>query len=821
MKRIMSLLLAVVLIIGVCPAVSADTADSVSQMVSQMSLYDKVTQMMMVELREWDGRDLTVMNTAVSNLIKRYRFGGVVLFSDNLQNTEQAFTLVKEMQLAATANGGTAMLIAADQEGGSVYRLQGGTALPGNMAVGATYAAFGTHYAYESGKIIGSELASLGINTNLAPVVDVNNNPNNPVIGLRSYGDDAQMVGELASATINGMSQYNVIGCAKHFPGHGDTATDSHYGLPVVNKPLSVLKENELKPYEVAIDQGIDMIMTAHILYPQLESDKIVSQKTGKAESLPATMSDDVLTGLLKNDMGFDGIVITDAMNMAGVTDKWSEVQAAVIAVQAGADMICRPCATYCEADFADFDTIISGVIKAVENGTIPMSRINDAVTRILTVKEKKGLLDYNAADYTLANAKATVGSTANRETEREIAAAAVTVIKNHSVLPLSLTSKSRVLMAVPYDNERAQMIMGWNRAVKAEIVPKGAEVEYVRFSSSTTLADLKPMLDRADAVIVNSEMSSASRMAGKHWLSSIPSQITTYCKTNGKISVVLSVDKPYDVQMYANADAILAVYGCKGSTVDPTEALLGGATGSNTAYGPNIIAGVEVALGTFEAAGKLPLSIPKYDSSANIYTADIVYERGYGLTNGAVTYPDVPRAAWYHDAVSFVSKNGIMMGYKSRCFGATDSLKRQDFVVMLARLANADLTPYTQADGGMTDVVIGSYYAPAVAWAVDNGIVTGYQSGKFGVGDTVTREQVATILYRYKEQPAVENAGETLDAFPDGSRVSPYAMSGVAWAVQNNVIAGLGSGKLSPGGSASRAQIATIIMRMCQNGLL
>lgn len=644
-KRTISFLLTVLILLGISPAsdIGADAATNrVENIIQNMSLRDKVTQMLMVDFRQWgktsgSATDFTVMNDEVSQIIEDYNFGSIILFANNVKETEQSFKLVQAMQAAATKNNGIAMLISADQEGGSVYRLGSGTALPGNMALGATYAVHGTRYAHEAGKIIGSELGALGINTNLAPVVDINNNPNNPGIGLRSYGDDAVMVGQLAAAEIQGMAQYNVIGCAKHFPGHGDTDIDSHYGLPIVDKPISTLMKNELKPYEVVIGQGIEMIMTTHILYPQLESDKIVSHKTGKAETLPATMSDDILTGLLKEQMGFKGIIVTDAMNMAGITDQWDQVQSVVIAIQAGADMICMPCRLYCKNDLTKLNAIIDGIINAVSTGAIPVSRINDAVTRILTVKENRGILDYNASDYTLAKAKDTVGCDANREMERVIAAAAVTVVKNkNNILPLKLTSNSKVLMLMPYNNERALMLMGWNRAKEIGLIPSGAQVDYFRFSSTTIGNDLKTKLDWADTYIIVTEVSSAARMEYKHWLSAMPNQLCDYAAANGKKSIIASCERPYDVQMYPNADAIMAAYGCKGSSVDPTEALIGGATGSNSAYGPNIVAAVEVALGTFGAQGKLPLNVHKYDKPSNSYTQNIVYQRGYGLTYDA-----------------------------------------------------------------------------------------------------------------------------------------------------------------------------------------
>ena len=662
MKRMFALVLALVMVISLMPGifVTAQNTDRVTDLVNGMSLRDKVTQMMMVDFRDWASKDFTVMNDEVRQIIEDYNFGSIILFADNIKETEQSYNLTTAMQAAATKDGGIALLIAADQEGGTVYRLGSGTALPGNMALGATYTNSGTVHAYNAGKIIGSELGVLGINTNLAPVVDVNNNANNPVIGLRSFGDDATMVGELASAVIAGLAEYNVIGTAKHFPGHGDTATDSHYGLPIVDKSLDVLMENELKPYTVAIDQGIEMIMTAHILYPQLESDKILSNKTGKEESLPATMSDDILTKLLKEQMGFDGIVVTDAMNMAGISGCWDQVQSCVIAIQAGVDMICMPTTLNSTADLKNLDAIINGIIAAVEDGTIPMERINDAVKRILTVKENRGILDYDPADYSLEQALAVVGSDENRAMERDMAAAAVTVVRDEQgVLPLQITENTKVLMLVPYNNERAQMLMGWNRAREAGLIPEGAEVDYFRFSSATITSELRAKLDWADVYIIHSEIGNTSRLAYNHWLSSMPNKLCDYAAENGKISIISSVDKPYDVQLYPNATALVATYGCKGSTMDPTEALIGGATGDVSASGPNITAAIEVIFGVYEAKGTLPVDIPLFSDGS--FTDEIVYQRGHGLTYAAAE-PAVLASGWSGYTTWELFENGTLV---------------------------------------------------------------------------------------------------------------------------------------------------------------
>ena len=621
---------------------------SISDLVSQMPLEDKITQMMMVDFRQWADQDFTEMNDEVQKIMEDYRFGGVIYFANNIKTTEDTFNLTQAFQQAATKNGGIPLLIAADQEGGSVYRLGTGTALPGNMALGAAYEAKNTQYAYEAGKIIGSELSVLGINTNLAPVVDVNNNPNNPVIGLRSYSDDATLVGQLASAQIAGMRQYQVIGCVKHFPGHGDTATDSHYGLPVVDKSLEQLQNNELKPYEIAIAEGVEMVMAAHILYPQLEQDRVLSQKTGKEEALPATLSDDIITGLLKEQMGFQGVVITDAMNMAGITDTFQQTEAAVLAIGAGVDMLCMPTSgIYTTKDLSRIDDIIHSITQACKTGQLPMSRIDDAVIRILTLKQQRGILEYQAGDYSLEKAQSVVGGEENRSMERQIAAAAVTVVRNEQdTLPLKLNANSKVLVLVPYNNEMGQIAMGWNRAQQAGLVPRGAQLEVKRFQKTESggYSNHDSDIQWADVVLVISEISSVSRYSSansQHWLYAGPNGYTKYAKSLGKVTVIMSADKPYDVQMYPHADAVLAVYGCKGSSVDPTEALIGGVTATKEACGPNITAGMEVALGVFGATGKLPVDVYEYDAASKAYTQTLLYQRGYGLTYEPLTPKD------------------------------------------------------------------------------------------------------------------------------------------------------------------------------------
>lgn len=642
MKKRLLLSAAALLVVGA--VLFTIFGNPVKGILRKMPLREKITQMLMMDLRYWDETaaeagaqtGFTEMNDTVRSILTQYRFGSVICFAQNLTDTSQAFQLTMDLQEAAMENRGIPLLICTDQEGGSVYRLASGTALPGNMALSATGNA---DFARQAGQIIGNELHALGINTTLAPVVDVNNNANNPVIGLRSFGDDPELVGKMASAMISGMAEQNVIGCAKHFPGHGDTFTDSHYGLPLVDKTKEILLSNELKPFEIAISQGVDMIMAAHILYPSLESDRIFSEKTGQEEMLPATMSDDIVDGLLKGELGFEGIVVTDAMNMAGITEYWTPEQAVVNAIAAGVDMICMPCSLHNPTQLKNLDRIIQAVVTAVEDGTISQKRIDDAVTRILTVKKNRGILDWNPEDYSLEKALKTVGAPEHRDLEQEIASAAVTLIQNKdSVLPLKLSADSKVLMMAPYDNEKAQMILGWNRAAEDGLIPDGAEVQVVRFNSETTADTYRNLVEWADVLIFNSEISRADRMNGGRWESSYILDTIAQAEQLGKVTIVQSVDKPYDVQSYPEADAVLAVYGCKGSSLDPTEALVGSVAASDKASGPNIVAGIEVILGSVTPTGSLPVNIPFYKSGS--FTDEICFPRGYGLTYPADVIP-------------------------------------------------------------------------------------------------------------------------------------------------------------------------------------
>lgn len=631
----------------------------------RMNLRQKITQTFMMDFRTWNGENLTELNDEVAEIISDYDFGSVILFSQNMKSAEDVYSLTNDLQKAATDRHGVPLLIATDQEGGMVYRLSDGTAMCGNMALTATN---DPNNAYLTGSLIGSELKAVGINVNLAPVADVNNNANNPVIGLRSFSDDAGLVSEYALQYEKGLTEQNVIPCMKHFPGHGNTDVDSHYGLPTVTSTLDELMDVELKPYQDAIAASQDMIMTAHILYPEIDSSTVYSEKTGKEESRPATMSEVMLTDVLRNQLGYEGVICTDAMNMEGISTNFDEGQAVVEALSAGADIICMPVTGINETeDLVELDRVIDRVVKAVETGELSKKRLNDAVRRILILKEKYGILDYSNNKTALNDAMDLVGGSEHRQTEREISAKAVTVIRNDGdVLPLKAPSGSRTLILTAYENECGQVAVAWNRAIKEQVISDRAEVDIISYSEEDFITEttetedttteesereipetfqglsarLCERIDEANQVVVFSEINSAEKMDYRTWQSAIPYYVTSYAKQNNKPSVVMSVNKPYDIQLYPDADGVMCVYGCKGSTVDVTEALLNVSTETKTAAGPNIIAGIEVMLGTFPAGGILPIEIPEYDEQTKSFGPRVIYERGYGLT-----YPEAAKS--------------------------------------------------------------------------------------------------------------------------------------------------------------------------------
>ncbi|WP_260989927.1 beta-N-acetylhexosaminidase [Paenibacillus xylanexedens] len=343
--------------------------DRVKQRIGQMTLRDKIGQMLLC------GFHGTEPEGEIEKLLGDYPIGGIVYFARNVVSPEQVERLSGGLQNIAQASGNVPLWIAIDQEGGMVARITQGVALmPGPMAIAA---AGSVQDAYEAAHISGMELQSIGINMNFAPVLDVNNNASNPVIGVRSFGETAEAVAEFGVATIAGFQQAGIAATAKHFPGHGDTDTDSHLDLPVITHDRTRVDQVELVPFRAAIAEGVDAMMSAHIYFPALEP-----------ERLPVTLSHSVLTGLLRKELGYEGVILTDCMEMKAIATHYGTVDAAVMAVEAGADMVLI--SHTAQLQVGAFEALMN----AVKSGRISERRIDESVRRLLTYKMKRGLMN-------------------------------------------------------------------------------------------------------------------------------------------------------------------------------------------------------------------------------------------------------------------------------------------------------------------------------------------------------------------------------------------------------------------------------------------
>lgn len=389
------------------------TVSDIQEIVENMTIDEKVGQMLMPDFRNWQKQGETKatgfieMNSEVASIIKKYHLGGVILFAENVVDTEQTVRLTDGLQMTSPD---LPLLITIDQEGGIVTRLQTGTNLPGNMALGA---ARKESYAYQSGEIIGKELSALGINVNFGPSVDVNNNPGNPVIGVRSFSSDPDLVSKLGIQMIKGLQNQNMIATTKHFPGHGDTAVDSHYGLPLVSHDKERLRSIELLPFQRAIDAGVDMMMTAHVQFPAFDDTTYISKKDGQEIMIPATLSQKVITGLLREEMGFDGVVVTDALNMKAIADNFGQEEAVVLALKSGVDIALMPAQVNSLQMEKNLSSVFNALKVAVASGEIPLNQVNQSVTRILELKVKRGILnpENTPIDKKIENALQVVGN--------------------------------------------------------------------------------------------------------------------------------------------------------------------------------------------------------------------------------------------------------------------------------------------------------------------------------------------------------------------------------------------------------------------------
>ncbi|NPV66960.1 MAG: hypothetical protein HPY64_07435 [Anaerolineae bacterium] len=394
--------------------------DEIDRLLAGMSTTQKVAQLFMVSL--W-GEVLTLDG---ADFLASYPPGGVILFGYNTSTPEQITRLTNDIQAAIIAQpGAVPAWIAIDQEGGPVSRLATAeanafTAFPVSMAIAATG---DPAYAQSIGLATAEELRAVGITMNLAPVADVETNPDNPVIFRRAFSADPALVGAMAAAMIRGLQEGGVLATAKHFPGHGDTSDDSHLTLPVVPHDRARLDVVELAPFGQAIAADVGAILVAHVAYPALDP----------APDTPASLSAPIVSGLLRQELGFDGLIMTDALDMDAIDLRYSLAHASLLALQAGADLITPGPHVSLETQQA----AIEAVVRAVEDGTLPLERIEDSVRRILRLKTQFGVLDWSPLDP--ATARQRINHDTHEQLVSQLLAAAVTLAYDQTgAIPLS-----------------------------------------------------------------------------------------------------------------------------------------------------------------------------------------------------------------------------------------------------------------------------------------------------------------------------------------------------------------------------------------------
>ncbi|MFB6073702.1 MAG: beta-N-acetylhexosaminidase [Haloarculaceae archaeon] len=521
--------------------------------VAEMDLERKVGQLFVMG---FDGHEPT---DEIRDLITDRELGNVIYFSRNVDTPAQVAATTRELQdLARESGPGIPLFVAADQEGGVVSRTDWGTEQPAQMTMGA---AGDADLVRAAGAAVGAELSAVGVNFDLTPVLDVNNNPDNPVIGVRSFGEDPDLVGDLGAAMTEGMQAEGVLACGKHFPGHGDTGTDSHHELPVVGHDRERLDAVEFAPFRRAIDAGIDSIMTTHVSFPAITGD----------DATPATVSRAVQTDLLREAFGFDGLLATDGMEMDAIAGDMGTPEGCVRALAAGCDLL-LVCHTP-EVQHASIDA----VLEAVRSGRIEEARVDDAVERILAAK-REYVLGTEAASGERWEATAA----RSREAGRDVAAAGVTVARDRDGhLPLS---SERPVHLLGFPGGRASFAEDdrYESSMVADAL-SAAGLD-VRHHAVETVADA-PEFDDGEQVVaaVYNAANEPEQARAVRDLSDADLQF-----------VALSVRNPYDLREFPDVSTAVVTYDYTPSTLSVTGELLAGARG---------------------ARGRLPVTVPGFEN--------------------------------------------------------------------------------------------------------------------------------------------------------------------------------------------------------------
>lgn len=552
----------------------------------RMSLDEKIGQLISV------GVNATFLNQdsdafkALRHQVEDNHVGGIILFRGPVY---ESVVLVNRMQNLAHYP----LLISADLEAGSGMRFDDTVNLPWNMAVGATN---NPDYARRQGALTAREARSLGVQQIYAPVADVNNNAANPVINVRSYGEDPVAVGRFVAAFVEGVQSNGVIATAKHFPGHGDTATDSHRGLPEIDVSRERLNAVELVPFRAAVQSGVGSVMTGHIGMPQVDPTAVIplprdvklkpidTDEGGEVVvengTMPTTLSP-VMNGILRRDLGFDGLIVTDAMSMSGLTLYFTQEEASVRALEAGADLLLKP---------ADPDAAFRGVREAVKKGRLKEQRIDQSVRRVLAAKYDLGLVKQRITP--LDAIDRSVAGRESMELAREIAEHAITLVRNDdSLVPLnSLKPDAHIFnLAITNGDDRLWIA----NAFVGAMALSGRKIETLVLDDRSSDAEVQKALERAnhaDLVIASLYGRVRTGQARSVGLPEPGAKALSALITSKARLVGISFGNPYLLQSFPELRTYIVAYGDMPSLQQAAASAL---------------------MGQIDVTGKLPISLP------------------------------------------------------------------------------------------------------------------------------------------------------------------------------------------------------------------
>jgi beta-N-acetylhexosaminidase len=552
----------------------------------RMSLDEKIGQLICVAVNATFMNQDSDAYKALRHQVENNHVGGIILFRGPVY---ESVVLTNHMQKLARYP----LIVSADLEAGSGMRFDDTVNLPWNMAVGATD---NPEYARRQGALTAREARALGVQQIYAPVADVNNNAGNPVINVRSYGEDPAAVGRFVAAFVEGAQKGGVIATAKHFPGHGDTATDSHRGLPEIDVSRERLNAIELVPFRAAIQSGVGSVMTGHIGMPQIdptvvtplphdvklkpidtdEGGEVVVEKG----TMPTTLSP-IINGILRHDLGFNGLIVTDAMSMSGLTLYFTQEEASVRALEAGADLLLKP---------ADPDAAFRGVREAVLNGRLKEQRIDESARRVLAAKYDLGLVKERITPLDVIDMS--VAGKDSVELAREIAEHAITLVRNDDkLLPLnSLKPDVRIFnLAITNGDDRLWIANAFAGAMSRA----GRKVETLVLDDRSGEAEVQKALERAkraDVVIASLYGRVRTGQARSVGLPEPGAKALSALLGSRTPVVGISFGNPYLLQSFPELRTYLVTYGDMPSLQE---------------------AAARALLGQIDVSGKLPISLP------------------------------------------------------------------------------------------------------------------------------------------------------------------------------------------------------------------